>query len=311
MNPKISVIIAAYNAEKHIKETIESLTNQYYDNLEVIVINDGSTDSTNSILTELKKNYCNLIIRNIKNNGVSNARNNGIEIATGEYISFLDADDIVECDFYSCLYEESYSKSLICAKNIYNMYSSEYISPWIENNKFDSNFYKNKIAVYIWGKLYKKSFLDEHNIRFDTKLRIGEDFLFNIICLSKLNHDDIQIVDNTSKFLYRITPDSLSHKSTTESITNRKQSAESIYQILKTEYNISDALFVYVKTYLKTMSIKLIKENQFKLLLNMLKMEAKNNKLTLAKIVSLSLNTKDTIYLSFILLLINIIRIMS
>ncbi|HIF9186549.1 TPA: glycosyltransferase family 2 protein [Photobacterium damselae] len=311
MNPKISIIIAAYNAEKHIKETIESLTNQYYDNLEIIIINDGSIDSTDCILTELKKNYSNLIIRNIKNNGVSNARNNGIEIATGEYISFLDADDIVEGNFYSCLYAEGDSKSLICAKNIHNMYSSENILPWYENNQFESDFYKNKISVYIWGKLYKKSFLDEHNIRFDTKLRIGEDFLFNILCLSKLSHDDIKIVDNTSKFLYRITPESLSNKTTTESIKNRKQSAESIYQIIKTEYNINDALLVYIKTYLKTMSIKLIKEDQFKLLLNMLKMEAKNNKLTLARILSLSLNTKDKIYMSFILLLINIFRIMS
>ncbi|WP_419239784.1 glycosyltransferase family 2 protein [Photobacterium leiognathi] len=310
MNPKISVIIAAYNAEKNIKETIESLINQYYENLEIIVINDGSSDSTGDILVTLKNKYSNLIIRNIKNNGVSNARNNGIDIATGEYISFLDADDIVEHDFFYDLYKESDSKLLICAKNVYDMYSSGNIIPWSDNSHLEPDFYKNRVSIYVWGKLYKKSFLDDNNIRFDTTLRIAEDFLFNIVCLSKLSFSDIKIVNNSSKFLYRITPESLSNKTTKESLKNRKQSAESIYQILKDEYSINDALFTYVKTYLKTISIKLIKENQFSLLFNMLKMEAKNNKLSLVKVLSLSLNAKDKIYLSFILLLISIIRIM-
>ena len=90
-NPKISVIIPVYNGERYIKEAIDSVLNQTYENYEIIVINDGSTDNTIKIL----KNYVNKIRwKNQENKGVVSAKNSGIKIAKGEYFAYLDADDV-------------------------------------------------------------------------------------------------------------------------------------------------------------------------------------------------------------------------
>ena len=93
---KISVIIAAYNAEEYLSETMDSIFLQTMDNseYEVIVINDGSSDNTLSILNSYKKNYPNLIIIDKENGGPSSARNAGLDIAQGEYVFFFDADDL-------------------------------------------------------------------------------------------------------------------------------------------------------------------------------------------------------------------------
>ncbi|WP_297481047.1 glycosyltransferase [uncultured Photobacterium sp.] len=310
MNPKISVIIAAYNAETHIRDTIESLLSQTYTNLEIIIIDDGSTDSTSNIINTISQNNINVKIKRIENNGVSNARNIGINIAQGEYISFLDADDIIDNDFYAELYNQSNNKNIVCAQNIYNMYSLNNIKPWPNNLKLQSDFFKNRICVYVWGKLYKKNFLDENMIRFDSDIKIGEDFLFNITCLKYLENDDVEIINNKERFLYRITEQSLSNKVTLEALKNRKHSADSIYCIIKEKYNSESALYIYINTYLKTMFIKLLKEKQFSVLFSMLKLESENElKLSFHKIHSLSISLKDKLFVSIILLLINTIRI--
>lgn len=95
---KISVIIAAYNAEEYLSETMDSIFLQTMDNseYEVIVINDGSSDNTLFILNSYKKNYPNLIIIDKENGGPSSARNAGLDIAQGEYVFFFDADDLLE-----------------------------------------------------------------------------------------------------------------------------------------------------------------------------------------------------------------------
>ncbi|WP_460425867.1 glycosyltransferase family 2 protein, partial [Azotobacter armeniacus] len=93
MNPeKVSIIIPVYNVEPYLAQCLDSAIHQDYDNIEIIAINDGSTDASLSILEEFRTKHKNIIIKNIENQGVSVARNTGLEIATGEYISFLDSD---------------------------------------------------------------------------------------------------------------------------------------------------------------------------------------------------------------------------
>lgn len=101
--PKISIIVPAYNIEKYIKNCLISIKNQTYKNLEIIVINDGSSDNTLDVIYNTIQNDNRFVIIDQKNTGVSIARKNGIEKATGEYIGFIDGDDTIEPDMYERL----------------------------------------------------------------------------------------------------------------------------------------------------------------------------------------------------------------
>lgn len=96
MNPKVSIVIASYNTDKYIVECVNSAIQQDYENIEVIVVNDGSTDTTEELLSELARKSAKLKILTQKNQGQSVARNNGAAIATGEFIIFLDSDDLFD-----------------------------------------------------------------------------------------------------------------------------------------------------------------------------------------------------------------------
>lgn len=122
MKPSISVIIPAYNAEKYIERCLDSVFSQTFNNLQVIVINDGSLDNTGTILQKLKIRYSNLIVIEQENSGVSKARNVGIDAATSEYLAFVDADDTIDNDYFekliSALQEKKADIAVCGCKNI-------------------------------------------------------------------------------------------------------------------------------------------------------------------------------------------------
>ena len=97
-NPLVTVIVPVYNCEKYIARCIESVINQTYSNIELIIVNDGSTDHTNEICENYNKKYQNIKLINQKNQGVSIARNNALNISLGQYIQFTDSDDYMEKD---------------------------------------------------------------------------------------------------------------------------------------------------------------------------------------------------------------------
>ena len=103
MKKLISVVVPAYNAERTIKRCLESILRQTYSNLEVLLINDGSIDSTEDICLKIAENDNRLKVVTIPNGGVSHARNVGIKKATGELITFVDADDYIDADMYQTL----------------------------------------------------------------------------------------------------------------------------------------------------------------------------------------------------------------
>src|SRR5574344_234876 len=166
--PKVSVIVPVYNVEKYIGKCLDSLVNQTLKDIEIIVVNDGSTDNSEEIIKEYKKNYNNIIYAKKENGGLSDARNFGLVYATGEYIAFVDSDDFVD----KTIYEKMYAK----AKET----ESDYVECdfyWSYPMKKTSNAYKNKLdtgiryankkemmtyaRVVAWNKLIKREIIKE------------------------------------------------------------------------------------------------------------------------------------------------------
>ena len=114
MNELISVVVPVYNVENYLEKCVSSITNQTYKNLEIILVNDGSKDNSGAICDDLAKNDSRIKVIHKENGGLSDARNTGINVATGEYIGFVDSDDWIERDMYEQLYkrERSYALSM-------------------------------------------------------------------------------------------------------------------------------------------------------------------------------------------------------
>lgn len=170
---KVSIVVPVYNMEKYLEKCMDSLVNQTLEDIEIIVVNDGSNDNSIKILNKYKKKYPNkIIIIDQENQGISAARNNGIDIATGEYIGFVDSDDYVKYDMFEKLYnkiEKSKSDIVVCNYQKYFMKSEEYIDIDMvkninKNNIFEEPTILNKIYFAPWNKLYKRSLFE--NIRF-------------------------------------------------------------------------------------------------------------------------------------------------
>ena len=132
---KISVIIPVYNVEKFIEQSIKSVLNQTYKNLEIILVDDGSTDSSGSICDEYSKKDKRIKVIHQDNKGLSGARNSGLDIATGKYIMFLDSDDYFENNSCEILYSEIEKKQAdyVIGNYIHTKYNGE---KWKEPFKY-------------------------------------------------------------------------------------------------------------------------------------------------------------------------------
>lgn len=170
---KISVIIAAYNAEEYLSETLDSIFLQTMNDseYEVIIINDGSSDSTLDILNCYKQTYSNLIIIDKENGGPSSARNAGLDIAKGEYVFFFDADDILEGDALSTMYETASEKQadlLIGKYDIFNRHTTiaiHNLDDLIELEEIDK--YNTDIlwTFSLSNKLFRRDLIEKFNLR--------------------------------------------------------------------------------------------------------------------------------------------------
>ena len=181
----ISVIVPIYNGEKFLPKCIESILNQTFKNFELLLINDGSKDSSLDICNKYLEKFPDKIkIFNNKNMGCSATRNFGIENSQGNYLLFIDSDDWIEKD----MLEKMYQKALLEDSDVVisgvireDMVSSTTL---IQNPTFEESAYfwltENNLIPYIWNKLYKKSLIFNNNILFPVNIRLSEDMVFNI-----------------------------------------------------------------------------------------------------------------------------------
>lgn len=176
MKDTISIIIPVYNVEKYLKKCIKSIINQTYTNIEIILVDDGSTDNSGKICDELKNKDSRIVVIHKKNGGLSEARNVGIENATGKYIAFVDSDDYILNDMYEILYRnliENDADISIC-KYIYIKEEDKIDLKTDTNNIIIMNnlhamkelLLNKMITNHAWNKLYKKEIFD--NIKFSV-----------------------------------------------------------------------------------------------------------------------------------------------
>lgn len=173
----ISIIVPIYNVEKYLDRCINSIINQSYKNIEIILVNDGSTDNSLEICEKYKKNDDRIIIINKKNGGQSEARNFGLDIAKGKYVSFVDSDDLIHIDMYKILYNaivKNKSDIAICRYKKFNSINENSIIYESSKKKKDivikcvnSEYALAKcldtkeITVSAWSKLYKREIFSE------------------------------------------------------------------------------------------------------------------------------------------------------
>lgn len=200
-NPKVSIIIPMYNQERYIKSCLQSVTSQSYENLEIIIVNDGSTDKSPSIVNQWVSKDNRIRIFNKKNAGLPMARRDGYLQATGEYISFVDSDDLLPKNsiksMLDCMLKENVD--LVIGRMI------KKFGPYIQNTKTDKSqlgkyqvirqpelydeyyigfFGISKLPVSAWGRLYRKSVMDkayQETTLFSERIKyMGEDEYLNL-----------------------------------------------------------------------------------------------------------------------------------
>lgn len=213
---KVSVIVPVYNVEQYVEECISSLLEQTMNSVEIVIVNDGSTDSSYEKVLKYKSRQ-NVVIINKENEGVALARKDGVERAKGEYICFVDSDDYVSKDFCRELYDSIVANGADVAECSY-YYLSNGCKPVciysqnkvLVNEEFVEGIYTNLIvagngAALVWNKIYKKSKIIETVL--DYGVSVLEDYLFNMQYMSVVEKYNYL---NKPLYYYRVREGSLS-----------------------------------------------------------------------------------------------------
>ena len=202
---KISVIIPVYNVEKYLKRCLDSVLSQTLREIEIICVNDGSTDNSIQILKEYGSK---IKVINQENQGLSVARNIGLKEAKGEFVAFLDSDDFVDNNFYEELYSNAikYNAEVACASILRvnekkQKYILKYDNVMVSQNIQEAfNLADCPTSNFVWNKIYKKSLLDEYKISFVAGM-IYEDMCFTPDVLEVVNR--VISVPNTNYYYWK------------------------------------------------------------------------------------------------------------
>lgn len=212
--PKVSIIIPAYNVAEYVEECLESIARQSYKDFEVLIIDDGSTDLTGSIVEKwaLKdKRFC---VTRIENHGVSYARNLGLSLKRGELVIFVDADDLVTDDYVATLVNMMEEQNCDCA--VCGVVLFETTQPICKSGRLSvyqgvevvSSMFLRGMSLGIWNKILRSSVIDKFNLRFEQDYSYTEDTLFMLRYFEKCSRI---VFDSSEKYMYRQRPGSATH----------------------------------------------------------------------------------------------------
>jgi glycosyltransferase involved in cell wall biosynthesis len=212
----ISIIVPIYNTEKYLSQCLNSLCNQTFQNLEIILINDGSTDNVEEVCNQYSKIDNRIRYYSQENSGPSFTRNRGVLLSSGKYIGFCDSDDVVELNMFAEMLnraQESDADVVFC--DIYSTRDHRNFSlPWVDGTKLSRNSILDDLIprmigvntddsseIPLWGSvvrcLFKSEIIKKHSIEFPNKIDFAEDLIFTLTALSYS-----QIVSISNKILY-------------------------------------------------------------------------------------------------------------
>lgn len=217
--PTISVIVPVYNVEKYLRRCVDSILAQTFTDIEVLLVDDGSTDGSGTICDEYAQQDSRVRVFHKANGGVSSARNLGLDEATGKWIAFVDSDDYIGVTLYEKIMDVSTEQDAVYFHfstdndgNITKIYQKKLRSLEQTPRSFsgfyhpregeirNDVFYDNSLAVFSFRAIYKKSFVDEYGIRFDTQQKTGEDRIFTYRVLLKARK--VTVVDDEFGYYY-------------------------------------------------------------------------------------------------------------
>lgn len=247
MNELVSLIVPVYNVEKYLHRCLNSLINQTYKNLEIIVVNDGSTDNSDEICNYYASIDSRIKVIHKKNGGLSDARNYGIEYSNGELIAFVDSDDYVENDFIEILHSDIITYNADIAEINYRLFSdNKYYKPKRKGyfkilrgeNILKEYFSGNVIENNVWNKIFKKELIS--NIRFKVGYT-SEDLLFTYEALK--NSSSVVVNTTKTKYNYYMREGSIVN----QSISNKAFDSIKLTNIIILDVSVTLKEYAYAK----------------------------------------------------------------
>lgn len=249
MDILISIIVPVYNAERYLKRCLDSIVEQTYNKIEILLINDGSNDNSGEICDCYKESDDRIKVIHTVNQGVSTARNIGIENARGKYICFVDSDDYIEKEYVEALYKKivkwDAELSICNLRSVIGKTTNE-VTVDCEVINFDNmsaEFFleiNKKYLLYApFNKMYQSSIIKNEKIRYSKDICYGEDLLFNLTYLMYINR--ITFVNET-KYNYIVdNTGSLSQRYRKDRYQNGKKLFEALYSFFKNKHFLTKA----------------------------------------------------------------------
>lgn len=208
----ITIIVPIYNGQRYLKECIESILRQSYFNIEVILVNDGSTDQSADIINKYASHDKRIKVIHQKNLGVSAARNAALDIALGEYICFVDEDDYLSVDYVSYFYKliKKYNAEIALTPVPFKFAgnvaisskdnSTDIVNVWSGLHAVEEMLYYN-VTIGPWNKMISRKLIEENKLRFNSSFLSGEGFSYSISCFQKASR---VAVGHRKVYFYRL-----------------------------------------------------------------------------------------------------------
>lgn len=272
---EVSLVIPVYNGEKYLKKCIDSVIMQTcFDSMEIIIIDDGSTDDTSAICDAYANLYKNVTVIHQKNEGLVNARKIGVKQAKGIYITFVDADDWIDKDLVEKMLRAAnrYNADMIVSGLVYEypdssarekkysipagIYRGTSIVEFQKKYVYSDSFFDFGTCVSIWGKLFRLDKYRYFQLQIPEEVKIGEDVAVTVPYVSRINRP-IVILDNTY-YHYRQLEFSMVHQ-----YNNPKREEESmlLYSVIEQNLKRNPVLLERIEYYKASMLIGLLKNN--------------------------------------------------
>ena len=246
MEELISIVVPAYNAEKYIETCINSIRNQSYKNIEIIIVNDGSNDSTLNIITKLKEEDSRITVISTENKGVSHARNTGMQVANGKWISFVDSDDWLEENFCEKLINKAKELNADYIGCGYNKITNDNIQKVNDDEKV-LTFTKDEYLIKLlnvqtsYGLSHMKMIKTElaKKVKFNESLVVAEDALYNIELCEYLNKI---VIYNLPLYNFRINTDSVVRRYDKNYNLKYANAMEKVSKFIKEKYQNEEVI---------------------------------------------------------------------